>query len=43
VARICISKDKYEWDKLEMYARRIQNLEKELGIEITNFSDWGIE
>jgi hypothetical protein len=38
-----VAKDKYEWDKLEIYARRIQNLEKELEIQVTDFSDWGIE
>lgn len=38
-----IAKEKGEWDKLEMYARRIQKLEKQLGREITDFSNWGIE
>jgi len=38
-----IAKEKHEFDKLEMYASRICNLERELGIEITDFSDWGIE
>jgi hypothetical protein len=38
-----IAKEKMEWDKIDLYARRIQNLEKELGIEITDFSDWGID
>ena len=37
-----IAKEKMEWDKIDLYARRIQNLEKELGIEITDFSDRGI-
>jgi len=26
-----------------MYARRIQKLEKQLGGEVTDFSNWGIE
>jgi hypothetical protein len=30
-------------DKLETYAKLIQQHEKDLGIEITDFSDWGIE
>jgi hypothetical protein len=38
-----IAKAKHEFDKLDLYAERIQKLEKELGIEITDFSDWGIE
>ena len=38
-----IAKEKWEWDKIDLYAGRIQQLEKELGIEITDFSDWGIE
>jgi hypothetical protein len=38
-----IAKEKMEWDKIEIYAKRIQHLEKDLGIEITDFSDWGIE
>ena len=38
-----IAKDKLEMDKIEIYAKRIQHLEKELGIEITDFSDWSIE
>ena len=38
-----IAKDKMEWDKIDLYAKRIQNLERELGIEVTDFSDWGIE
>ena len=38
-----IAKEKWEWDKVEIYAKRIQHLEKDLGIEITDFSDWGIE
>jgi hypothetical protein len=35
-----ISKEKWEMDKLEMYAKRIQYIQKDLGIEITDFSDW---
>jgi hypothetical protein len=35
-----IAKEKYEWDKLEMYAKRIRKLERELGIEVTDFSNW---
>ena len=38
-----IAKEKMEWDKIDRYAKRIQNIEKDLGIEITDFSDWGIE
>lgn len=38
-----IAKEKMEWDKIDLYAKRIQNLEGELGIEVTDFSDWGIE
>jgi phage head maturation protease len=37
-----IAKEKEEWDKLDLYAIRIQKLEKELDLEITDFSDWGI-
>ena len=37
-----IAKNKDEDDKLEMYARRIQKLEKQLGREITDFSNLGI-
>jgi hypothetical protein len=38
-----IAKEKGELDRLEIYARRIMKLERELGIEITDFSDRGIE
>ena len=38
-----IPKEKWELDKAEIYVKRIQHLEKDLGIEITDFSDWGIE
>ena len=38
-----IAKAKMEGDKIDLYAKRIQNLERELGIEVTDFSDWGIE
>jgi hypothetical protein len=38
-----IAKEKMEWDKIDLYATRIQNIEKDLGIQITDFSDWGIE
>ena len=31
-----------EWDKTDLYAKRIQSIEKDLGKEITDFSDWGI-
>ena len=34
-----IAKEKGEYDKLEMYARRIQKLEKQSGREITDFSN----
>jgi hypothetical protein len=35
--------EKMEWNKIEVYGKRIQYLEKDLGIEITDFSDWGID
>lgn len=38
-----IAKENWELDKIDLYARRIQKLERELGIEVTDFSDWGIE
>ena len=38
-----IAKEKMEGDKIDLYAKRIQNLERELGIEVTDVSDWGIE
>jgi phage head maturation protease len=38
-----IAKEKGEWYKLEMYARRIQKLELQLGRQITDFSNWGID
>lgn len=38
-----IAKEKLEWDKIEIYAKRIKKLERELGIEVTDFSEWGIE
>jgi hypothetical protein len=37
-----IAKNKHEYDKIEMYALRIQKLEKQLGREITDFLNWGI-
>ena len=37
-----IAKDKEEWDKLDMYARRIQKYERQLGREVTDFSNWGL-
>ena len=37
-----IAKEKEEWDKIDLYAERIQKLQKELSIEVTDFSDWGI-
>ncbi|MGE5634332.1 MAG: hypothetical protein ACM3VV_03815 [Deltaproteobacteria bacterium] len=40
---LVIAKEKWEWDKLEIYAKRIRKLENELGIEVTDFSDWGID
>ena len=36
-------KIKHEDDKLEIYAKRIQKLERQLGIEITDFSNCGID
>ena len=42
-AGFVIAKEKMEGDKIDLYAKRIQNLERELGIEVTDFSDWGIE
>ena len=38
-----IAKNKHEDDKLVMYARRIQKLEKQLGRDVTDFSNWGIQ
>jgi hypothetical protein len=38
-----IAKEKMEWEKIDLYAKRIQKLERELGIEVTDFSGWGIE
>lgn len=38
-----IAKEKGEVDKIEMYAKRIQTLEEQLGIDVTDFSNWGIE
>lgn len=38
-----IAKEKGEWDKLDIYARRIQKLERQLGREITDFSNWGLD
>jgi len=38
-----IAKDRWEFDKLEMYAKRIKKLERELEILVTDFSDWGIK
>ena len=38
-----LAKEKGELDRLEIYARRIRKLERELGIELTDFSNWGIE
>jgi len=35
-----IAKKKLEWEKIDLYAGRIQKLEKELDLEITDFSDW---
>ena len=37
-----IAKVKNEDDKLVMYARRIQKLEKQLGRVVTDFSNWQI-
>jgi hypothetical protein len=37
-----IAKENLEWDRIDLYAKRIQKLERKLGIEITDFSDWGI-
>ena len=37
-----IAKEKEEWDKLDMYARRIQKFERQLGREVTDFSNWGV-
>ena len=39
-----IAKEHGEWDKLEMYARRIRKLERQLGKEVlTDFSNWGVD
>jgi hypothetical protein len=32
-----IAKEKWEWNKIEIFSKRIQHLEKDLGIEITDF------
>ena len=37
-----IAKEKEEWDKIDLYARRIQKLERQLGRTITDFSNWGV-
>jgi hypothetical protein len=37
-----IAKEKGEWDKLDMYARRIQKYERQLGRQVTDFSNWGV-
>jgi len=37
-----IAKEKMEWDKIYLYAKRIQNLERELGIEVTDFMIFSI-
>ena len=37
------NKEKWEWDKIEIYARRIKKLERDLGIEIPDFSNWPID
>ena len=37
-----IAKAKMEFDKIDLYAKRIQSIEKDLGKEITDFSDWGV-
>ena len=33
------TKEKWEWDKIEIYASTIKKLERDLGIEITDFSN----
>ena len=38
-----IAKDKLEMDKIEIYALRINKWQRELGIQQTDFSGWGIE
>jgi hypothetical protein len=38
-----IAKEKGEMDKIEIYARRINKWQRDLGIQETDFSDWGIE
>ena len=38
-----IAKVKNEADKIEIFARRIQKLEKQLGRDVTDSSNWGIE
>jgi phage head maturation protease len=37
------AKEEWKWDKIELYARRIKKLERELGIEVTDFSIWSID
>ena len=38
-----IAKAKMEFNKIDLYAKRIQRIEKDLGMEITDFSDRDIE
>lgn len=38
-----IAKEKGEMDNIEIYARRINKWQRDLGIQETDFSDWGIE
>ena len=38
-----IAKEKHEMDRIEIYARRINKWQRELGIQQTDFSDWGIK
>ena len=37
-----IAKNKQEEDRIKIYARRIQKLERQLGRTITDFTNWGI-
>ncbi len=37
-----IAKNKDEYDKMELYARRIQELQHDLGLPISSFDDMGM-
>jgi hypothetical protein len=37
-----LAKNKDEYDKMELYARRIQELQHDLGLEVSSFNDIGM-